>query len=214
MESEEAFLAALYGEKHYVGPKSYGAWLTFGAFLERRGDLEGSLSAYDVAAKMSGKAEGTVGLLAQSQLEELVRADTEQGFKYLQSALASGRKSGGCVSVLVAAAQYSSEVDGDVVTSAQLLERALGASPGYGPALRWQGLLLARAGHYELAVSKLKESCKWSPLGKLYSPGIRCHAMMALSVALEEDARLAREGKGELGLKASRVVPKVKQGEN
>ncbi|GMH76319.1 hypothetical protein TL16_g07035 [Triparma laevis f. inornata] len=203
VESEDAFLAALYGERHYVGPSCAGAWLVFGAFLEeKRGDLEGALNAYRTSMKMAGKGKegGTVAKLALSQLEELVRADSSEGFKFLQGALSCARVEGGKVGVgaLVSAAQYSSEVDGDVVTSSQLLEKALESEQHFGPALRWQGLLLARAGLYDDALSKLLSSCKWSPDGRLYSPGLRCAAMLTCCRAVEAESAAAREGKLEM----------------
>ena len=193
--ADEKFRSVLYKKQHFVGVKSADAWLVYGAFLENcRGDLSGAGVAYQVAAKVaeedrSASANESNIFMALSQLHELERGESEKGLDYLQKSLncLAGKEGGDSAGVLVSAAQFASEVDGDVVTASQLLEKALENERGFGPALRWQGLLLARGGHIEEGLRKLKECCKWGGLSgnKIYTAGYRCLAMMDLASACD-----------------------------
>ncbi|GMI03292.1 hypothetical protein TrRE_jg5636, partial [Triparma retinervis] len=212
-EADLRFRSVLFKHQHEVGAGDGGAWMVYGAFLENvRGDLGGASMAYERGARV-GKETGWEGkgYVALSQLFELQRGESERGLNYLQKAMngakSEGEVDGGKEGLLVMAAQFCSEVDGDVVTATQILDRVLEAKKGYGPALRWQGLLLARGGRAGDGIKKLRECCKWrGGGGKIYGAGYSCLAMMGLAHGVgagedvwEKTAKNVERAKGLLG---------------
>ena len=188
--ANERFRMALFPRQFEVCLGSAKAWLLYGAYLEGvLLDIDGAKHAYEFALEKSEFANEVVALLALAQLHEIQIGDATEGGRYLQKAIATkaGKKQRlNVAAASVAAAQFSSEVDADAVSSTQLLETALVDNDGFGPALRWQGLLLARVGLYEDCLKKLKECCKW---GSLYASGYKTYALMALSVAADKDCK-------------------------
>ena len=218
--ADEKFLSVLFRHQHEVYAKSSSAWLIYGSFLENiRCDVDKAERVYLLAADVSkprvlveygfpeevsrSKEHVCVdALLAAAQLSELQVGDTLSGAKYLQSSIEVNKSYDQSAAALVSAAQFASEVDGDVVSAAQLLSRSLAVAPGYGPALRWQGLLLCRAGQFDDALKALLESCSWrgdESLGRVYTPGLRCAALMSMAHASAADVKEARAGLGTLG---------------
>ena len=204
-EADACFRGVLYRAQHDVGVKSCEGWLVYGGFLENcRGDLQGARGCYERAKEIAdrgGSGEGGKdAVLALAQLFELQLGDCGKGKEVLQGGLSRWGLEGGKENckLLVTAAQYSSEVDGDVVSAMHLLGKCLDADPGYGPALRWQGLLLARGGQIEAGLEKLIASGEWRGGGgkKVYCAGVRAAALTGLAWAVECDAGVARRGGG------------------
>jgi len=163
--AHERFRMALFPKQHSVCLDSSKAWLLYGAFLENNLlDIDGAKHAYNYAKNCASHDKTSIPLLALSQLFEFQIGDGEEGGKLLMAAVSDKGGKGVDCAALTAAAQFSSEVDSDVVASTQFLERALIECDSYGPALRWQGLLLARAGLYDDCMKKLIDSCKWSTM--------------------------------------------------
>jgi len=214
-EADSRFRSVLFKHQHEVGAGDGGAWMVYGAFLENvRGDLSGAAMAYERGAKVGrGKEWQGRGYAALSQLFELQRGESERALGFLQRAMNNGARfegDRGSEGLLVMAAQFCSEVDGDVVTSTQILDRVLEGKKGYGPALRWQGLLLARGGRLADGIKKMKEACKWKGGGgKLYCASYRCLAMMGL-VGAGAGGWAVGEGATELWERTGKNVERAK----
>jgi len=190
--AHERFRMALFPSQHSPNLNSAKSWLIYGSFLENvLFDIDGARRAYDYALHCSDtdfdvKNDGAAcPHLALAHLHEIQMGDVKAGLHHLHLALSQVENKNN-PAVLTAAAQFASEVDGDVVACTQFLETALTAEPGYGPALRWQGLLLTRAGLYTDAMKKLTQSTKW---GSTYSPGCRSAALTTLAIASELDCK-------------------------